>query len=419
VKSSEKTMRFVIIATGSWGDVRPNVVLAHALQQAGASVVVVAAEVFRSWVEQRGVPFAGLSVNIQAMLDAQSDSNLLQMMRSLQKLTQATVHMGKEIADGIQAGDVVLLSEGMLPLLNGALENCRVRSIHINLQPWVPTGEFIGMAPAKPAWLPAPEASYNRWVGGMVRRSQWGVMGRNGNRLRTEYLGLPSQTWARHRAALDATPSLLLVSPHVLPRPADWLPHHRVTGYIFEDEPAWEPPHDLLTFLANGSRPVYIGFGSMRERNSQAATQLLLTAARQAGTRAIILSGWAEIGASDLPDNVFLLDYAPHSWLFPRMAAVVHHGGAGTTAAGLRAGVPSIIVPVLSDQPFWGRRLHDLGVGVEPLPRSALTADKLASAITEVVSNQTIQAKAAALGVHIRSEDGLSNAVSAIQECLG
>src|SRR5262245_8300976 len=145
-------MRIVIIATGSWGDVRPNGILASALQKAGYDVLLVAAESFRQWVEGRGVAFAGLSVDMQALLDAQTNGgNPLQTMR---KMKQATVQMGTEIADVIQDGDTVLLSEGLLPLVNGALEKHHASFIHVNLQSWVPTGTFAGMAPAMPAWLP-------------------------------------------------------------------------------------------------------------------------------------------------------------------------------------------------------------------------------------------------------------------------
>lgn len=412
-------MRIVIIATGSWGDVRPNGVLAHALQKAGYEVLLVAAEEFREWVEERGIAFAGLTINTQAVLDAQTDSrNLFQTIRWMRKVTQTTIQMGREIADFIHDGDVVLLNEGVLPLVNGALEKHNVRHIHVNLQPWAPTGEFSGMAPAPPAWLPIRSA-YNRWTGSLVRRGQWWSMGGMGNQIRTEYLGLLKQTWAKHRAMLESTPSLLLVSPHVLPLPLDWQPHHRITGYIFDDESRWEAPQALLDFLAAGDKPVYIGFGSMRERKPEETTRLFLDAVKRAGKRAILLSGWAGIGASDLPEDVFLLNYAPHNWLFPRMAAVVHHGGAGTTASGLRAGVPSVIVPVMSDQPFWGRRIYELGAGTKPIPRSRLTTNNLAAAITEASTNRAMQKNAAELGAKIAPEDGVREAVRAISEFLG
>jgi UDP:flavonoid glycosyltransferase YjiC (YdhE family) len=229
---------------------------------------------------------------------------------------------------------------------------------------------------------------------------------------------MPKQTWQKHRAMLETTPSLLLVSPHVLPHPTDWQPHHQITGYIFDNDNNWQAPQDLLDFLTSGEKPVYIGFGSMREANPEKTTQLFLDALEQTGKRGILLSGWAGFGASNLPKNVFLLKYAPQNWLFPRMAAVVHHGGAGTTAAGLYAGVPSVVIPILSDQPFWGERVHQLGVGTKPIPRAKLTATNLAAAITEATTNQAIQEKAAVLGTKIRAENGVSSALNAIKQFL-
>jgi sterol 3beta-glucosyltransferase len=412
-------MRVVIVATGSWGDVRPNVVLGHALRKAGYKVLLVAEEQFREWVVGRGVDFAGLSFNTQAVLDAQAKgSNLFQTMSWMQKVRQTTEQMGREITDVIHDGDAVLLNEGVLALVNGALEKPNIRLIHINLQPWVPTGEFLGMMPPLPAWVPIKEAAYNRLAGGVVRRSQWWAMGKIGNQVRINHLGLPKQTWAKHHAMLTSTPSLLLVSPHVLPHPADWQPHHRITGYLFDDEAGWEAPKDLLDFLANGDKPVYIGLGSMREQKPEETTRLFLDAVKQAGRRAILLSGWAGIGASNPPKDVFLLKYAPHSWLFPRMAAVVHHGGAGTTASGLRAGIPSVVVPRMSDQPFWGRRVYELGVGTMPIYRSRLTADNLAAAIIEATTNRAMQQKVTELGAKIISEDGVNEAVDAIRGFL-
>ena len=218
---------------------------------------------------------------------------------------------------------------------------------------------------------------------------------------------------------LAVTPALTTVSKHVLQRPADWDTHFQVTGYLFDDDPQWQPPQDLSEFLATGDAPVYIGFGSMPDSKPEATTRLIVDAVQQSGKRAVILTGWAGLGADDVPQNIHILKYAPHSWLFPRMAAVVHHGGAGTTASGFRAGVPTTIVPHNGDQPYWGRRVVELGVGTAPIPRKKLTADKLAAAIAEATTNQAMQQRASELGKKIETEDGVSEAVKAIQNILG
>lgn len=154
----------------------------------------------------------------------------------------------------------------------------------------------------------------------------------------------------------------------------------------------------------------------MGSRQPEQTAALVLQAIEQTGQRAILLSGWQGMAAEKTPAGVFVIDSAPHAWLFPRMAAVVHHGGAGTTAAGLRAGVPSIVIPFFGDQPFWGRQVATLGVGPEPIPRRQLTAERLAQAITIAVHDRRMRENVARLGERIRAEDGIRRAVSIIAQ---
>jgi len=151
-------------------------------------------------------------------------------------------------------------------------------------------------------------------------------------------------------------------------------------------------------------------------RNPEATAQLILQALARTRQRAIMQSGWGGLRSTSVPDSVFMIDAVPHAWLFPRMAAVVHHGGAGTTSAGLRAGVPSIIVPFFGDQPYWGQRVADLGVGPAPIPYKRLTADRLAQAIEIAVTDQAMRQRAAELGSKIRAENGIARAVDVIQQ---
>ncbi len=204
-------------------------------------------------------------------------------------------------------------------------------------------------------------------------------------------------------------PVFYAYSPAVLPRPADWPDRVHVTGYWFLDqEPGWQPPAELLHFLQAGPAPVSIGFGSMASRDAEATLNLVLRALELSGQRGVLLSGWAGIGKGRaLPSHVFSAESLPHSWLFPRMAAVVHHGGAGTTGAGLRSGVPSVLTPLAADQPSWARRVHTLGVGPAPLPFQTLTAERLAEAIREAATSPAMRQRAAELGRQIQAEDGL------------
>jgi sterol 3beta-glucosyltransferase len=207
-------------------------------------------------------------------------------------------------------------------------------------------------------------------------------------------------------------------SRHVCPRPADWPAHAMVSGWWFLPERAWTPPAALDTFLAAGPPPVYVGFGSMAGVDPAATTAIVLAAVAQARVRAIIASGWGGIAPTEVPADVFLLDAAPHEWLFPRVAAVVHHGGAGTTAAGLRAGKPTVICPFGVDQPFWGERVRALGAGPAPIPQKRLDATRLAAAIVAATTDVAMRDAAMGLGAAIRSESGVAEAIAVIEACM-
>jgi sterol 3beta-glucosyltransferase len=216
----------------------------------------------------------------------------------------------------------------------------------------------------------------------------------------------------------EDSPVLYAFSPAVVPRPSDWRKGCSITGYWFLDKPDWIPPQTLLDFIQAASPPVYIGFGSMSERDPQALSELLIRALRLAGQRGVLLSGWADLPKENMPDDMYVIESVPHDWLFPRMAAVVHHGGAGTTAAVFRAGVPNIAVPFFGDQNFWAGQVWRLGTGPRPIPRKRLTAENLAQAIKQAVSSAPIQQRAEALGEEIRREDGVARAIEILERNL-
>jgi UDP:flavonoid glycosyltransferase YjiC (YdhE family) len=200
-----------------------------------------------------------------------------------------------------------------------------------------------------------------------------------------------------------------------LPKPADWGEAIHVTGYWFLPPATdWSPPPALVDFLHAGPPPVYIGFGRMVSRQPEETADLVIQAVTQSGQRAILLTGWGGLQKERLPENICLIDSAPHDWLFSQVAAVVHHGGAGTTAAGIRAGVPSLIIPFFGDQFFWGTRVAALGIGPAPIPRKQLTVDRLAAALQTMTTNQPMQQRAAQLGAQVQAEDGVAQAVAII-----
>ena len=216
-------------------------------------------------------------------------------------------------------------------------------------------------------------------------------------------------------------PALHGFSRHIIPRPEDWPETAIVTGYWFLNQAEhWNPPRSLTEFLSRGELPVYFGFGSIFGRDPKRVTQIILEAVRRTGVRAILARGWGGLEPSDSAqsESVMFIEAAPHGWLFPQVNAVVHHGGCGTTHAGLLAGKPSIICPFFGDQPFWGRHIERLRVGPSPIPQKQLTVESLCHAIDTVMNDSAMRENAAVVGRRLSKENGTSNAVAFIPQWM-
>lgn len=183
--------------------------------------------------------------------------------------------------------------------------------------------------------------------------------------------------------------------------------------------PGWSPPEPLRRFLEAGEPPVYVGFGSMPNQEPRATFDLILRALEMTGQRGVVYGGWGGLHGEASCNRALVTEGVPHDWLFPRMKAVVHHGGAGTTAAGLRAGIPNVVVPFFADQPFWGWRVAALGAGPAPIPLQTLSAERLAAAIEQAVTDSTMRARASEIGAHLQDEDGVAEAVRLIERVIG
>ena len=314
-----------------------------------------------------------------------------------------------------QGADAIIVS--VLGLYAGyhIAEKLRVPLISAFYLPITPTRAFPS------AMLPteiAVSGGLNRWTHHLSNQLLGQPLRPALNRLRREILELPPISFWRMTREVFHEQRLILYgySPSLLPKPPDWGDRIHVTGYWFLDRPSeWQPPTDLSDFLNAGKPPVYIGFGSMFIRDAEETTALIVRALAVSGQRGVLLTGRNGLSRANLPDYVFDIVSIPHDWLFPRMAAIVYHGGAGTTGAALRAGVPSVTVPFFGDQPFWGRQIFRLGVGTRPIPRERLTTERLADAIRVAISDRDMRGRAAALGQRICVEDGVARAVDAFQ----
>jgi sterol 3beta-glucosyltransferase len=411
--------QITIVASGSRGDVQPYVALGKGLKDAGYAVRLLASENFESLATEAGLAFASTGVSIEQI--AQSDEwravlesgNFITILGKMQsEMKRHAASSARLMPPLLQGSDLIVT--GMAGLgLHGMTDLYKIPIIRTYVFPFTPTSEF-----ATPLVPKLPFKALNRLSWHLTHQMFW----QNSNAIDSELrkiVGLPKGSFWGPFAEMERrrTPMLYGYSRHVLPRPHDWAAHHQVTGYWFLDAADdWTPPAELVSFLNAGAPPVYIGFGSMGSRNPEEAGQIALEALARSGQRGVLAAGWGGLQAKDVPDTVHIISSLPHSWLFPHMAAVVHHGGAGTTAAGLRAGVPSIIVPFMGDQPFWGERVRVLGVGTAPIPRKQLTADKLTQAITAAVTDREMRQRASVLGERIREEDGIGQAVRLIEQ---
>ena len=412
-------MKIHIYGVGSRGDVQPVLALSKGLQAAGHTVTIIASVDFREWIQSHGVDYVPIDIDMQAMINSEmgrswieSGSNFLDEARNLKRVfAQSADQMTANLLDTARGADLLISGFTTAIFLAPVAEKLGIRHITAALQPMYPTNagwaNFFAPRPLKFSPL-------NRIGSFIFRHVMWWV-GHNGSNDYREQLGLPRQNRRQYMKTWSAIPQVLGVSRHVLPPPDDYPDYVKVAGYWFLDEP-FTPPDDLQAFLDAGEPPVYVGFGSMAQGDAATITQTIIDALTQSNSRGVIYRGWAGLSADDVPDTVYLLDSAPHSWLFPRVAGVIHHGGAGTTAAGLRAGVPSTVVPHFSDQPYWARRVHELGAGTQPIPRQQLAVSNLAAAMHQLRTNITLRRRAASLGEKIREEDGITRGVQIIEE---
>jgi len=214
-------------------------------------------------------------------------------------------------------------------------------------------------------------------------------------------------------------PTLYAYSSILAPKPKEYVDHQHLTGFwIKELDQDWYPDETLLNFLSAGSKPIYIGFGSTVGGNFDRILRIILQSLKITGQRAILSAGWRNLNGVDLPSNIMQIGNVPHEWLFPQMLAVSHHGGAGTTAAGIRAGVPSIIVPFGGDQPYWGDRVYRMGIGTKPIWCKELSVENYTKAILDILNNQKMKDHASEVGAMLRSEDGVANAIAVIEKAL-
>ncbi len=415
-------MRISIVAVGSRGDVQPYLALGLGLQKAGYEVQFCADGLFEQLVSSTGLPFTPVTAAPVDWLQ-QNLSRYGGPVKLIRWLNQHFKPLARDffsdLANATQHSDAILYSTLSFAGYHVA-EKHHIRALGVYNVPITPTHTFQNPSfPAPPAWLPF-KRTYNWWSFRVANQLFIRMVKPIVNQCRREVLGLAALPDGFYQR-LDIAPLPLVYgfSPNLLPPPDDWGDWLKISGHWFFDElPGWNPPGQLLRFLDGGKPPVYVGFGSMVDEQIKQATPVVLNALKRLSLRGILLGGWGGLGAGDLPESILRLDEVPHAWLFPQVAAVVHHGGAGTTATGLRFSKPTLVVPFFADQPFWGARVHALGCGPQPIPFRRLNTTNLTKAIDEVINDPGYKNNAQNMGKKLQAEDGVGKAVNIIHTFL-
>ncbi|WP_327319930.1 glycosyltransferase [Streptomyces sp. NBC_01235] len=402
-------MRILIAAAGSRGDVAPYTGLGAHLRRAGHDVALAATDVHAPLVRAAGLEFRGLPGRPEGEAGGR---------RALMRTAAAFVtELGQGFADVVTASgaELLLLSTTTAPLGWHLTEATGIPGLGVYLQPAAPTGDFPPVvAGARSLGRPA-----NRAAGHLALHMADRLYIQAVTALRRR-LELPALTPAatRRRQERADWPVLHGFSTALVPRPSDWRPGLEVAGtwwpYV---DPAERLPPEVEDFLAAGPPPVFVGFGSMARGHGERLSEIAVRALRAAGLRGILQTGSAGLAADG--DDVLTVGDVPHALLFPRTAAVVHHAGAGTAAAGLRAGVPAVPVPVTADQPFWAQRLTALGAATAPLPFRSLTAEPLADALDRAVRDPAYTRSARAAAGCTATEDGAGVVLKAVEAQAG
>jgi len=375
---------------------------------------------FEEMITGHDLEFRSLGGPIQSFLTQSRFENA--MSQSMIFNGPSLLYQGQQIVDTAarlswnmaQGADAIILNLNTSFGIDIA-EALNIPAIMVALQPLNTTGEF----PLCSYTGPDLGKAFNR-LSHAATSVQQAYYDFPRNRLRRELMGLQP----RKRGGFfkdtrgNDLPTLYAYSPLVSPRPRDWPRTAIVTGYWpLQDNSGWEPSDSFRAFLDHGTKPVYIGFGSMpfgAERN----THILKQAVAMWGGRAVVARGWGGINPEELPESIFAISKAPHDRLFPHVAAVVHHGGAGTTAAGLYAGRPTFVVPQTVDQPYWGKRVYQLGCGPEPVRLRKLTPEILAQALHDLTTHAPYAENAALLSHKLRNEDGTAKAIKYIERVM-
>ncbi|KAM7253410.1 hypothetical protein ACFE04_026028 [Oxalis oulophora] len=417
-------LRIAILVVGTRGDVQPFLAMAKRLQEYGHHVRLATHANFKKFVTSAGIDFYPLGGDPRVLAGYMARNKGLipsgpreisiqrkQLKAIIESLLPACTEPDMESGAPFKAQAIIAN-----PPAYGHTHVAEALGVPIHIfftMPWTPTYDFphpFARVPSAGNWLSYIVVDLLVW---------WGIRGYI-NDFRKKKLKLPPIAYfSTYHGSISHLPTGYMWSPYLVPQPKDWGPLVDVVGYCFLNLGSrYEPKEEFVEWIKKGAKPIYFGFGSMPLDDPKKTTEIILEALKDTGQRGIIGRGWGDLGIiTEVPDNVFLLEDCPHDWLFPQCSAVVHHGGAGTTATGLRAGCPTTIIPFFGDQFFWGERIHDRELGPAPIPISELNVEKLSNAINFMLQPE-VKSRVMDLAKSIENEDGVAGAVDAFHRHL-
>jgi sterol 3beta-glucosyltransferase len=411
-------MRICLLTQPGRGDTEPFVALAVRLRQLGHRVTLASRPDLAPLADEHGIDFVPVGNPYRPFIDAADRAGAMgpghpiaKLSLGLRQRNYVTENLHSDAWKAAQGADLIVYKYPWLTAHTIA-EKLAIPSVAVMLLPFLPTRSF-------PSFVTGGGIDrgvlLNRLVWTAPWQAIWVGLRQDDKKLRGQFAlpALPIRAPVPLRES-DQTPVLGAWSEAVLPQPTDWPDQVHLTGYWFLDPPpSWQPPTALVEFLASGPPPISIGFGSMGAGDRDATWRTVLDALELSRQRGLLLAGWGEMPRATSP-NVFCVQDVPHAWLFPQVAAAVHHGGAGTTAAALRAGIPAIVAPLVADQPSWARTVESLGAGPPPIPFRKLTPNRLAGAIQQAITDPGIRQRARDISDRLRSEDGVGRAAELV-----
>ena len=415
----EQGLKIIVLTIGTRGDVQPFVGLCKALKAAGHHPQIASHGYFKTWVEQEGVQFKDIGserINQpEEWLTATSIKDFFMAMKP--EMVKSKIACERFYAESLGM-DILIATSHTVSFGLDISEKLGIPCYCVKLAPDLPTKAFGPFSTESSQYGWVNLFNHYKFLVDVAAAYKEAEMDQMEDEFRKKVLGLPDSIGLRRLSELRDMPTIVAVGKDIIPNP-HWQRNVGICGWIFLDQHDFKPPEKVVRFLKGpGGPPVCVNFGSMVLASEADIILNAVKAARGAGYRVLLITGWGKVPDCDLfddEDNCCLIEGLPHEWIFPQCRCIIHHGGAGTMARALQAGVPSVVVPILkwADQRFWARRSEAAHCGVHvPDP----TVSSLRGGVEMVSTSKLIRDGCCVMKEKIRKEDGLKNAVRMIEQ---